>query len=143
KLYLIEHFMHTRSKRTIGQLFRFVRAYYALAQTLRKEQYDLCLVLRAYGANLITLGRLIPPKCVIGHGTAAFAKSLDIAVPWAIEAHEAEHFSEVLYPIGVKCNLNRLEGAISPSLADEQYVSEVCKQHALKEFIAIHPFAGD
>ena len=121
-------------------VFLFFADYIKLLWVCRKQRYDLCLLLRAYGGNLITFGRLIQPQCLIGHATAGFENLLDIEVPWKAQCHEVEHFLEVLAPLRISCALSELKSEIYPTLEDELKIDEIVKN---QKFIVIHPFARD
>jgi ADP-heptose:LPS heptosyltransferase len=79
---------------------------------------------------------------LIGHATGGFGKLLDISVPWEEDAHAIDHFLEVLNPLGIAAPAG-LRGSIYSTAEDELYVQTICNTHNLKEFVIVHPFAGE
>ncbi len=141
RVYCIDHWMHVRTTKTIRFWISYFHQFFRTWRCCRKEKYDLCLLLRAYGGNFILLGRLIGSKCLIGHGTGGFGSLLDLQVSWKEGVHEVEHFHEVLAPLGITSSIQ--QGTLFFSAEDERYVDQLCLKHGLGDFIVIHPFAGD
>ena len=126
------------------KLFVFLQDYIKTLHTVRKRHYDLCLSLRAFGGNLISLGFISKAKFLVGHGTAGFGHLLDAQASWQSCVHETDHFLEVLSLCGIK--LSQKKTLNYPMLADHNFGRYRSVKERLKipsVFSVIAPCSGD
>ena len=145
-IYNVDHFWLNRSKKSfIKKLSIFIKNYFNVLIKLRANHYDLCLLMRPYIGNLITLGKLSGSAYLIGHETVGFGPLCDKVVAWQEGKHEVEHFLEILQPLDIThVNVKELRTELYCEQTDIDYVDKLMLQNALqrKKFIIIHPGAG-
>jgi ADP-heptose:LPS heptosyltransferase len=92
RIFTLDHAMLNRRKLPASQKWlRFFRDLLAILPRLRRERYDLCLCLRPFGWNLITLARLTGAQFIAGHATGGCGPLLDAVAQWRTGAHTVEH----------------------------------------------------
>jgi heptosyltransferase-2/heptosyltransferase-3 len=144
KIICLEHPVYNRSSRPLSwKLLDFCKSLMHTIKIVRRERYDLCLNLRDAGGDLILLARVGNCRHIIGHTTGGFGPLLDTAVPWKEGLHEAEHYLELLAPLGICANLESLRYSLSPAPADERLVETLLAQRLLTPYVVIHPGCGD
>lgn len=142
--FIVNHFMYNREKKfIIIKIIEFLISYLKAIKEIRQQSYDICLIMRAYGGNLISLARLGKIKFIIGHKTGGLGPLLDKVVVWQEGLHEIEHYLEVLKPLDIDANVNSLKYELYPSDVDEDYVNSIINKFNLDKFIVIHPGSGD
>ncbi len=146
KVYLVNSFKMNRDNYNfIMKILRFMNSYFKTMFELRREKYDICLIMRSYGGNLISLARLGGCLYIIGHKTGGLGALLDLAVEWEPGIHETGHFLEVLKPLGITSETKELIYEIYPALKSVEKIDRFMKDNfRTDEKIAfIHPGAGD
>jgi ADP-heptose:LPS heptosyltransferase len=123
----------------------FLKTYLASIKKLKNQEYDLCLIMRAYGNNLISFTKFIKCRYTIGHGTGGLGALLDEVVQWKEGVHEVEHYLEVLRPLGISAAIKDLHYELYLSrLAMEKIDGLWNKLFTEGEHVAIvHPGSGN
>ena len=146
KIYEVDHFRLDRSSKSFFIKFKkFLKDFFDVLNSIRKEKYDICINFRSYGDNLIILQLLSKSKCNIAFGSAGFGGLLDCEMDYKKGKYEVEYFLELLSQIDIKAIKENLKSFIYTSDEDKHYVQEVLNQNNLenKEFVIIHPGSGD
>jgi len=78
------------------KLWRFLSTWWQALRRIRAEHYDICLCLRPFGGNLISLAALSGARFTAGHSTAGGGPLLDAVARWTPGLHAVEHHLEVL-----------------------------------------------
>lgn len=140
----LDHPAYNRSSlSTFRKHLDFWRSLMHIIKNLRQERYDLCLNLRDAGGDLILLARAGNCRHVIGHATGGFGALLDTVVQWKEGKHEAEHYLELLEPLGIRGALADLRYGLSSSPEDERAVDALLASRGVTSFVVIHPGSGD
>ncbi len=145
-IYTLRHFIHNRHEKSfIKKIYYFIYDYLRLVFKLRKNKYDLVLVFKEYLGSIITIGRFINAGYVIGHSTSGGRFFLDKIVQWDPLKHEAEHQFEILEPLGIRYEKEKLGYYLNFKEDDYKKVENELIKYNLKEneFIIIHPGSGD
>lgn len=144
RLVKFDHIAYDRRRiSACRKLLDFLLAVRQTVVRLLQERYDLCLNLRDAGGDLILLARLGGCRHVIGHATGGCGPLLDTVVPWNEGLHEAEHYLEVLRPLGVDAALADLVCRIFPQPDDHTAVAALLAEYHLDSFVVVHPGCGD
>lgn len=144
-IFEVNHWVHNRTDASLRKkLWDFCCSFWKTLRALRARRYDLCLCLRSFGGNLISLGRLSGAGYLAGHGTGGLGPLLDAEARWQEGAHETEHFLEVL----TLCGISRPDAwpLFYPPLsgADPQRCEQVRQQLGIPaEYIVIFPCSGE
>ncbi len=142
---LINHCIKNRENQTAHKkVLVFMSDYLSALWRIRRENYDLCLLLRAYGFNLASLAVLSNSKYIVGHGTGGYGPLFDGLAQWKPGLHEVDHFMEVLAKAGIESN-GRPFYRIYPDRMDEQIVLNLLEERLGEraKFAIVHPGAGD
>ncbi len=149
EFFVVDHWMLNRNAFPLWKkLFVFIISFTRSLVTIRKRHYDLCLCLRSFGGNLISLGALSGARFLAGHGTGGLGPLLDAQVAWHPGLHETAHFLEVLsacgisdvggdlcYPVLTGADRGRLEKQKEELGIGEHYtVISPCSGHGSKMF---------
>ena len=139
-----DHLLYNRNPQTLfRKLLDFWQSLMHTIKILRQERYDLCLNLRDAGGDLVLLARVGNCRHVVGHATGGFGALLDTVAPWVEGKHEAEHYLELLAPLGIRAELADLQYSLVPSSEDELTVDRLLEHAGLSRFAVIHPGSGD
>lgn len=144
--YTIRHYFHNRTNIPKWKKWIiFFKDYISLFFKLRKKHYDVCIIMRSYAWNLITLAKMINCKCIISHKTGGLGELADIVIEWVDGKHEVEHFLELLEPLGVKADVKDLRYFLTFSPLHEKRSIEILNKYQLspKNFVIIHPGSGE
>lgn len=144
--YCVNHWRMNREKNILFmKIIEYITTFFQTLQKIKKESYDLCLVMRAYGNNLIGLAKLGNCRYIIGHKTGGFGHWLDDTADWKPGLHEVQHFLEVLSKAGINSDLKDLHQEIYPSKDSVTFVDKIQNEYfSLSDKIAVvHPGAGD
>ena len=144
--YVVNHYTHNRDKISkLGKKWLFLKSYFTAIQKMKNQEYDLCLVMRAFGNNLISFTKFMKCHYTIGHGTGGLGALLDEVVQWKEGVHEAEHFLEVLRPLGISAALKDLRYELYPSHLTMKKIDGIWnKLFTRGERVAIvHPGSGN
>lgn len=98
KIYILDHiFLNRKNISKIKKITIFFKEYYKNYSYLKKEKYDLCILLRAdIRGNLGTLARFINPKFIVGYQGSGLENILDIGGVYNAEVKEKENILNLL-----------------------------------------------
>lgn len=102
QIIVYDAFKHNRRPGLFKNLFEAISGFLKNVRDMRKDPYDLCLVLRAYPFNGIVLSYLGGCKNIAGFATGGFGFFLDRVVPYREGVHELSHLADALDAVGVK-----------------------------------------
>ena len=89
--------MNRKNISKIKKITIFFKEYYKNYSYLKKEKYDLCILLRAdIRGNLGTLARFINPKFIVGYQGSGLENILDIGGVYNAEVKEKENILNLL-----------------------------------------------
>lgn len=77
RTFSIRHFMHNRADNFFKKTIYFVHDYFKLLIVLKKQKYDVALLLRSEPGNLVTLSFFSKVKYIVGHETGGLSYMLD------------------------------------------------------------------
>lgn len=144
RLICFDHPLYDRSGRPIHRkLLAIWPALRHIIAALRRERYDLCLNLRDSGGDMILLARIGGCRHIVGHGTGGCGPLLDTLVAWGEGKHEAEHYLELLAPLGITAGLDALHYGLEPAPDDQAAVDALLRAEGIGRFAVIHPGSGD
>jgi heptosyltransferase III len=143
--YIVNHHRLNRNKiPEIKKLISYIISSVKTIYDLRKQKYNLCLIMRAYPYNLISLARAGNCEFIIGHATGGWGPMLDLAVTWQKGKHEIEHFLEVLAPLGIKTDVKKMHSEVYFPENIKISVEKTWNGFFKNEKVAIiHPGTGD
>jgi ADP-heptose:LPS heptosyltransferase len=144
--YPVNHYKMNREKSPVFfKIIEYFKTYFRALHQIKKEKYDLCLIMRAYGVNLIHLAKLGKCRYIIGHKTGGFGPLLDRIVAWVPGKHETGHYLEVLEPFGIQAKPEKLAYELYPSVEAKAGIKALCLEYGLNKnkTAVVHPGAGD
>lgn len=98
KIYTLDHiFLNRKNISKIRKTTIFLKEYYKNYILLKKEKYDLCILLRAdIRGNLGIFARFINPKFIIGYQGSGLENILDLDGVYTAEIKEKENILNLL-----------------------------------------------
>lgn len=101
KIYILDHIFLNRSNiNIIKKIMIFIKQYLKNIFLLRKEKYDLCILLRApLKGNLISLAGFIKSKYIIGYEGMSCENILDAKSEYSLYIPEKDNFFNLLKKI--------------------------------------------
>lgn len=101
KIYILDHvFLNRKNISKIKKVTIFFKEYYKNYILLRKEKYDLCILLRAdIRGNLGIFTRFINPKFIVGYQGSGLENILDLEGIYDTEIKEKENILNLLKSI--------------------------------------------
>lgn len=145
KVHIHEHFLLQRSGAFPGKALLHLRTFFAAACAIRREGYDLCLLLRSHFDNDLFLA--LAGRCgfIAGHGTDGFGPLLDGEASWKEGVHETRHALEVLEATGMDVPDRPLPPRLAADAGDVAVVERILAQHGLSpgNFVVLHPGTGN
>lgn len=98
KIYTLDHiFLNRKNIGKIKKITIFLKEYYKNYILLKKEKYDLCILLRAdIRGNLGIFARFINPKFIIGYQGSGLENILDLEGGYTAEIKEKENILNLL-----------------------------------------------
>jgi heptosyltransferase-2/heptosyltransferase-3 len=145
KVHVHEHFLLRREGSLPARVLRHAATFLSAVRAIRRERYDLCLLLRSHFDNDLFLALLGGCRFVAGHGTDGFGPLLDAAAEWREGAHETRHAQEVLEAAGIPPG----EGPAAPRVGggpeEDDAVARLMELHGLAPggFVVLHPGTGN
>ncbi len=145
KVHVHEHLLLRREGSLPARILRHAATFPAAVRAIRRERYDLCLLLRSHFDNDLFLALLGGCRFVAGHGTDGFGPLLDAAAEWEEGVHETRHAQEVLEAAGIPADGGPAALRIGGAPGDDDAVSRLMALHGLAPggFVVLHPGTGN
>lgn len=98
RLYIIDNFfLNRKNQKIIIKICNYVKQLYFNVQKIRKEEYDLCILLRGQlRGNMVIISNFFKAKYIIGFSSIGFSKLLDLEVKYNEFIQEKENFLNLL-----------------------------------------------
>ena len=134
--WLVRHAQLNRKDGAFKKWFLFLRDLFMVFPLIRNQNYDMILILRAFGGNFAYLSRFMNCAFVAGHGTGGGGHWLDARVRWNAGVHEIVHFEEVLTAANIQMEFAD-RTPFFPAVAAQFDITLLPSR-----YICIHPGAG-
>lgn len=145
KVHVHEHLLLRREGSLPKRALRHAATFLSAVREIRRERYDLCLLLRSHFDNDLFLALLGGCRFVAGHGTDGFGPLLDAEAEWKEGVHETRHAQEVLEAAGIPADVGPAAPRVGGGPGDEDAVSRLMELHGLEPggFVVLHPGTGN
>ncbi|MBI5970619.1 MAG: glycosyltransferase family 9 protein [Deltaproteobacteria bacterium] len=146
RVIVYDAFKHNRRPGVFKNLSVAIFGFLKAVREIRKDPYDLCLMLRAYPFNGIVLAYLGGCKNIAGFSTGGFGFLLDAVAPYREGVHESAHLADALNAVGVKVSEKDLKPSFSVSKAASSKWASMKKGLGVSDnvpYILIHTGAGN
>ncbi|MBP2675824.1 MAG: ADP-heptose:LPS heptosyltransferase-like protein [Deltaproteobacteria bacterium] len=145
KVHVHEHLMLQRAGSLPMRALRHVASFFPAVRAVRRERYDLCLLLRSHFDNDLFLALFGRCRFIAGHGTDGFGPLLDAAAEWREGVHETRHALEVLEAAGIPTDDAPAAPRVEGGADDVAAARRLMELHGLSPggFIVLHPGTGN
>ena len=98
KIYILDHiFLNRGDEKKFKKMYRFIKQLKYLLPVLKKERYDVCILLRAQlRGNMALIANMIGPKYIVGFKGIGLEKVLSFSSEYNDLIHEKENFLNLL-----------------------------------------------
>ncbi len=145
KVHVHEHFLLQRTGSLPLKALRHAASFITAVRAVRRQRYDLCLLLRSHFDNDLFLALFGGCRFIAGHGTDGFGPLLDETAHWREGVHETQHAQEVLEAAGIAAAGGPLAPRVEAGTDDIAAVQDLMELHGLSPggFVLLHPGTGN
>jgi len=146
RVIVYDAFKHNRRPGLFKNLAVAIACFLKTVREMRKDSYDLCLVLRAYPFNGIVMSYLGGCKNIAGFATGGFGFLLDGIAPYREGVHELAHLADALNTVGVRVSEKELRPSLNVSKEAASVWASMMRGFGAADtepYIIIHTGAGN
>ncbi len=141
RLITYDSIAHSRTGSLLRRMWVGLKDLFTVRRRLKREGYDLGLVLRAYPFNSIPLMFMGGVKYRVGFSAGGFGFLLDRIVPYRTGVHDMDRLKDLLNEIGVPLEKKSLSLSFVAPETDKKMGRDLLKNSGVKSgerFVLIH-----